>query len=80
MKLIKFGKENSIVLSTTFYFENIHKKITKLFRVNLHRTSFFRDLWSQPKEEERKGKIYGSFKLNQKQLHYLGKGLTFVHH
>ena len=75
MKLITFGKENSIVLSVIFYFENIHKKI------NLHRTSFFKDLWSQPKAEKRKGKIYDSFKLNQKQqLHYLGQGLTFVHH
>ena len=30
MKLITFRKENLIDLSITFYFENIHKKITKL--------------------------------------------------
>ena len=57
------------------------KRLLNYSRVNLQRTSFFKDLRSQPKEEERKGKIYDSFKLNQKQqLHYLGQGLTSAHH
>ena len=57
------------------------KRLLNYSRVNLDRTSFFKDLWSLPKEEETKGKIYDSFKLNQKQqLHHLGQGLTFVHH
>ena len=56
------------------------KRLLNYSRVNLQRTSFFKDLRSQPKEEERKGKIYDSFKLNQKQqLHYLGQGPTSAH-
>ena len=51
------------------------------FWVNLHGTSFFNDIRSKRKEEEKQEKIYDSFKLNQKQqLHYLGQGLAFVYH
>ena len=57
------------------------KRLLNYWRVNLHRTSFFKDLQSQPKEEEKKRMTFDSFKLNQKQqLHYLGPGLSFVHH
>ena len=80
MKLITFRKENSIVLQWHFTLKILTKRLQNYSRVKLYRTSFFKDLWSLPKEEERKEKIYDSFKLNQKQqLHYLGQGLTFVH-
>ena len=57
------------------------KRLLNYQRINLYRTSSFKDLRSQAKDEEIKGKKYDSFKLTQKQqLHYLGQGLAFVNH
>ena len=41
------------------------KRLLNYSRINLHRTYFFKDFRSQPKDEARKGKTYNSFKLNQ---------------